>query len=74
MASQMHTYIKNLSEKLFNILSAGEELSLNLHSEESDFIRFTKSQVRQNTQVHQHELTMKYQANARSYSVRRYNR
>lgn len=69
MATQMHSYLKNISEKLFSHLTEGEELSLSLHSEESDFIRFTKSQVRQNTQVNQHELAMQYQANSRSYRV-----
>jgi predicted Zn-dependent protease len=69
MASQMHSYLKNISENIFGTLTEGEELSLSLHSEESDFIRFTQSQVRQNTQVIQHELTMQYQANARSYRL-----
>ncbi len=67
MATQMHSYLKNISTSLFKTLTEGEEVSLNLHSEESEFIRFTQSQVRQNTQVHQHELSLLYQANSRGY-------
>ena len=41
-----------------------------MHSEESDFIRFNHSQVRQNTTVTQHELTLQYQKDQRSYRVK----
>lgn len=63
----MKNYLKSLSENLFNELSSHEELSLNLHSEESDFIRFTESKVRQNTTVNQHEISLIFQFDQRSY-------
>lgn len=65
----MQIYLKKLSEALFNLLKSGEDLSLNLHSEESDFIRFNQSKVRQNTFVRQHELEFLYQCNQRSYKA-----
>lgn len=63
----MKAYLQSLSEKLFNELHGNEELALTLHSEESEFIRFNHSRVRQNTAVHQHELTLNFQADRRSY-------
>ena len=63
----MKNYIKLLSENLFSELKEGENLSFGLHSEESEFIRFSQSKVRQNTSVQQHELTLQFQANNRSY-------
>lgn len=63
----MKHYLKKLSENLLNELKANEELSLGLHSEESEFVRFTQSKVRQNTSVSQHELTLQFQADNKSY-------
>lgn len=63
----MKAYIEKLAHKLFNSLEAHEELILNLHSEESEFIRFNHSKVRQNTHVNQHELSFQYQCHHRSY-------
>ncbi|MEK6628044.1 MAG: metallopeptidase TldD-related protein [Bdellovibrionota bacterium] len=63
----MKNYLKKLSENLFSELKSDEELSLGLHSEESEFVRFTQSKVRQNTSVSQHELTLQFQADNRSY-------
>lgn len=65
----MRSYLQNLSEIVFNTLSAGEELALTLHSEDSEFIRFNHSKVRQNTQVSQHELGLTYQAQERTYKA-----
>ncbi len=67
MGVNMQNYLKKLSENLFSELKNNEEMSLNLHSEKSEFLRFTQSKVRQNTQVNQHELTLQYQFNSRSY-------
>lgn len=65
----MKNYLKLLSTDLFSELKANEELSLGLHSEESEFIRFNKSKVRQNTSVLQHELTLQFQADNKSYKA-----
>jgi predicted Zn-dependent protease len=64
----MYQYLQTLTEKLFNELKSGEELSLGLHSEESEFLRFNHSQVRQNTLVNQHEAALQFQNANRSYS------
>lgn len=63
----MKNYIKLLSDNLFSDLKEDETLSLGLHSEESEFIRFNQSKVRQNTSIHQHELTLQLQSNNKSY-------
>ena len=65
----MKNYIKLLSTNLFSELKNDENLSLGLHSEESEFIRFNQSKVRQNTSVNQHELTLHFQWNNRSYKA-----
>lgn len=65
----MKNYLKILSTDLFSSLKADEELSLALHSEESEFIRFNHSKVRQNTTVNQHELTLQFQSDSKSYKA-----
>ena len=70
MNTDLLSYLKKYSAEAFTCLQKNEELSFNLHSEESDFIRFTQSKVRQNTTVQQHELTVQYQLNQRSYRLR----
>jgi predicted Zn-dependent protease len=64
----MQKYLQTLSSRLFNELKNDEELSIGLHSEESEFVRFNHSQVRQNTHVHQHEVTFQFQSQNRSYA------
>ena len=66
--TDIKTYLKKFSEDLFSTLKSDEDVSLNLHSEESDFIRFNASKVRQNTSVNQHDLNMVYKSNQRQYS------
>lgn len=68
MAKDIKAYLKTFSEDLFNTLKNDEDVSLNLHSEESDFIRFNASKVRQNTSVNQHDLSLVYKCNQRQYS------
>lgn len=58
-------YSNKISEKIFSELLTDEDLSLFIHSEESQFVRFSQSQVRQNTFVQQHELFVRYQTNQR---------
>ena len=59
-----------LSQALFKDLRAGEELSLNLSGEDSLFVRFRNSMVRQNTQVEQRSLEMLFQQGGRRLSLR----
>jgi predicted Zn-dependent protease len=61
------SYLQTLATRIFSDLAQTEELSMSLHSEESDFIRFNSSKVRQNTSVYQHELTLKFQFSNRCY-------
>ncbi len=63
--ANLKSYLKTLSQDIFAKLSADEELSLFVHSEESQFIRFSQSKVRQNTTVHQHEISVTYQKDQR---------
>lgn len=70
MKTDLLSYIKKFSAATFALLETDEDLSLNLHSEESDFVRFNHSKVRQNTTVKQHEITVQYQKNQRSYKLK----
>ncbi|MBC7742671.1 MAG: Zn-dependent protease [Bdellovibrionaceae bacterium] len=63
----MKSYLAQLSQKLFADLKSGEDVSLELHSEESDFIRFNHSKVRQNTVIRQHELTIEFHFEQKIY-------
>ncbi len=67
MAADMKNYLERLSVELFHELTGDEELSLGLHSEESEFIRFNQSKVRQNTSLMQHELNLVFQKERRTY-------
>lgn len=66
----MKTYIKKFSEDLFSTLKSGEQLGLFLHSEDSTFLRFSQSKVRQNTSVQQHEVTLQFNKEQRSLKMR----
>lgn len=59
-------YIQDLSAKIFSNLSADEEISLFLHSEESQFVRFNQSKIRQNTSVDHHLVFFQFQKNRRT--------
>jgi predicted Zn-dependent protease len=67
VAADMKNYLERLSVELFHELTGDEELSLGLHSEESEFIRFNQSKVRQNTSLMQHELNLVFQKERRTY-------
>ncbi|AZZ37752.1 Zn-dependent protease [Bdellovibrio sp. qaytius] len=66
----MKNYIKKFSEDLFATLKPQEQLGLFLHSEDSTFIRFSQSKVRQNTSVHQHEVTLQFNKEQRTLKMR----
>ena len=61
-------YVQDLNSKIFSKLNSDEELVIFVHSEESTFIRFNHSRVRQNTNVYQHEMSLKYQKNKKAFS------
>ncbi len=63
-------YLKDFSEKLFQDLKSDEQLGLILHSEDSTFIRFNKSLVRQNSTVSQHEITLQFHKDQRFFKMR----
>ncbi len=54
-------YLKEFSGLIFQKLLPNEELALFLHSEDSLFLRFNGSKVRQNTTVSQHEIILTLQ-------------
>lgn len=64
--TQFSFYLKNFSSALFAELKQGENLGLSVHSEQSQFFRFNQSRVRQNTHVHQHEITLTYHKDLKS--------
>lgn len=66
----MKNYIKKFSADLFATLKPQEQLGLLLHSEDSTFLRFSQSKVRQNTSVHQHELTLQFNKEQRTLKMR----
>ena len=49
----MQDYFKKISELLFNTIERSEILILNFEAEETDFIRYNKSKIRQAGRVHQ---------------------
>ncbi|MBC7421411.1 MAG: Zn-dependent protease [Bdellovibrio sp.] len=66
----MKKYLESFSQRLFADLKINEEVSLAVSSEESDFIRFNQSKIRQNTSVNQHDLMLTYQSNQRLYKTK----
>ena len=49
----MQNYFKKISNLLFNALESSEILILNFDAEETDFVRYNKSKIRQAGRVHQ---------------------
>ena len=49
----MQNYFKKISDLLFNALESSEILILNFDAEETDFVRYNKSKIRQAGRVHQ---------------------
>jgi predicted Zn-dependent protease len=65
-ATRMKESFDAMSAALFKQLAAGEELVLNFEAEESLFIRFNGNRVRQNTDVEQTYLSLKFMASGRT--------
>lgn len=55
------TQISSLGKKLFGQLLNGEDLVINFKGEETDFLRFNQSKIRQQTLVKQNMLTLSLQ-------------
>jgi hypothetical protein len=54
-----------LGQKLFKELKSGEELGLFLSAEQTDYVRFNQSRVRQSTFVDQKVMTLTFQSQSR---------
>lgn len=55
-----------ISDFILQNLQSGEEANINLHAEESTFIRFNNNKVRQNTFVEQKSLSLTLQKNSKT--------
>ncbi|MFS4459576.1 TldD/PmbA family protein [Bdellovibrio sp. HCB2-146] len=58
-----------VSDALLNELKEGENANINLHGEESLFVRFNGNKVRQNTQIEQRSISLLLQKNQRTASI-----
>ena len=63
--SRVEILWKELTEKILSACEDDEEMILNLHAEESDFIRFNGCKVRQNTRIAQIELSLELRQGSR---------
>lgn len=55
-----------VSDHLLGLLTTGEEANINLHAEESLFVRFNGNKVRQNTHVEQRSLSLTLQKDGKT--------
>lgn len=62
-------HFNSLCDFLISSLSSDEVLNLNLHSEDSVFVRFNGNRVRQNTQVEQRDISLSLQKNDRAATI-----
>lgn len=65
-AQHARNHFNDLSQKILGDLRTGEDLVLNLNGEDTLYLRFNENKIRQNTNVEQTVLTLKYQANGRT--------
>lgn len=63
-------WLNELANRSFQELSANEELGLSLNGENSDYVRFNRSLVRQSTQVEQRNLELTFQSNGRGLNYK----
>ncbi len=63
---ELHAGWENFRTSMMNNLEVGEELNLSLEAEDSLFLRFNKGKIRQNTQVEQNYLDLKFQKNGKT--------
>lgn len=66
---QTYNYFQSVAEHALGNLQSGEELSISLHAEDSDFLRFNKSLIRQSTHVKQYNFDILAQFNKRRMNL-----
>lgn len=66
---KIKTSFEKNSGEIFKSLQAGEEAALNLHAEDSEFVRFNCSKVRQTTTVEQADVTLILQADNKTNKI-----
>lgn len=62
-------YVATLTSELFNLLQNNETVALSFHFEDSHFIRFNQSKVRQNTYIRQNEMAITFQKNLKEMNT-----
>ena len=63
------TNFNEVADHILNNLQGNEEATINLHGEESVFVRFNNSKVRQNTSVEQRSLNLLLQKNGKTANI-----
>jgi predicted Zn-dependent protease len=58
-----------VSDHIFSLLRQGEDLTLNLRAEESLYLRFNGNRVRQNTDIEQAYISLRYQFESRTAEI-----
>ncbi len=64
-SQELEIHFDSLSSSLFSCLKQNEELNLTLSAEQSDFLRFNRAKIRQNTFVEQKSLSLQFQCKGR---------
>ena len=64
----MENYFKEISSYILSKKQAGEEVTVTLSGEKTQFVRFNKSKIRQGTDVHQLNLSIAIQKDEKEYS------
>ena len=65
-STQTSALLDTLCEHLFSRLQTGEDVNVNLDAEETLYLRFNNNRIRQNTDVTQRVLSIRYQARGRT--------
>lgn len=66
---QNQKHFNTLCDFLFSNLNSDEVLNINLHAEDSIFVRFNANKIRQNTQIEQRDLSLTLQKNNRTAHI-----
>ncbi len=64
-SDRLEAHFEKLSQSIFSTLRSDEELNITLNAEQSDFVRFNRAKVRQNTFVEQSAISLQFQAKRR---------
>lgn len=68
---RLHAHFRAVSDAVLGELTTGEELTVNLEAEETLYVRFNENRVRQNTDVEQIVVSLRFQADGRSVAKSR---